>query len=159
MPRVAKRFVAFVGASLLISLASATAPAWAQSTRPLADTVVWTTADDHRHMLEQLGIRRLRPGPTADASAPNAANYDEAKANPYPLLPDPLTLRNGTKVATADAWWSLRRAEIIEDFEREVVGRVPQNVPGVDWSVVAMREWDIGGRRVVGRQLVGQIGR
>jgi hypothetical protein len=43
-------------------------------------------------MLAQLGVRQLRPAPTADASAPNAANYDEAKANPYPPLPDPLTL-------------------------------------------------------------------
>jgi hypothetical protein len=40
-------------------------------------------------------------------------------------------LKNGTKVATADAWWSRRRPEIVEDFEREVVGRVPANVPRV----------------------------
>jgi hypothetical protein len=142
---------------LLVGQAIATASAWAQSSRPPVDTAGWTTADDHRHMLEQLGIRSLRPAPTADASKPNAANYDEAKANPYPLLPDPLTLRDGTKVTTAEAWWGRRRAEIVEDFEREVVGRVPQNVPGVEWSVVATRDWEIGGRRVTGRQLVGRV--
>jgi hypothetical protein len=156
MSRAAKRFVDDV-ALLLVGLALANASAWAQSSLPLVDTAGWTTADDHRQMLEQLGIRSLRPGPAADASAPNAANYDEAKANPYPLLPDPLTLRNGTKVATAEAWWGQRRPEIVEEFEREVVGRVPPNVPSVDWSVVVTREWDIGGRRVVGRQLVGRV--
>ena len=35
--------------------------------------------------------------------APNAANYDESKANPYPNLPDPLVLKNGEKVTTAEA--------------------------------------------------------
>jgi hypothetical protein len=117
----------------------------------------WSTADDHRNMLEQLGIRALRPGRNADASAPNAANYDEALANPFPILPDPLTSKNRTKVTTADAWWSVRRSEIVEDIEREVVGRVPAEVPAVAWSVVATREWEIGGRRVVGRQLVGTV--
>src|SRR4026207_1417006 len=53
-----------------------------------AQTAAWTTADDHRSMLEQLGIQTLRPGRNADASKPNAANYDEALANPYPILPD-----------------------------------------------------------------------
>ncbi len=121
------------------------------------DTSSWTTADDHRNMLEQLGIRALRPGRNADAAALNAANYDEALANPYPILPDPLTLKSGAKVTTADAWWGRRRQEIVEDFEREVVGRVPPGAPSVDWAVVATREWEIGGRRVVGRQLVGTV--
>jgi hypothetical protein len=54
-------------------------------------------------------------------------------------------------------WWSLRRREIVEDFEREVVGRVPANVPRVSWATIATREWTSGGRKVVGRQLVGTI--
>jgi hypothetical protein len=130
--------------------------------RPLAaqspgGATEWTTADDHRDMLARLGITQLRPGRNADAAAPNAANYDETKANPYPNLPDALTLKSGAKVTTADAWWSQRRPEIVEDFEREVVGRVPAQVPAVTWSVVATREWDVAGQRVVGRQLVGRI--
>jgi hypothetical protein len=44
----------------------------------------WTTAEDHRSMMEQLGIKTLRPGPSGNESAPNSANYDEALANPYP---------------------------------------------------------------------------
>jgi hypothetical protein len=34
---------------------------------------------------------------------------------------------------------------------------VPVGVPVVAWSVVATREWEIAGRRVVGRQLVGRV--
>jgi hypothetical protein len=132
-------------------------PAAAQSDVAPVAASAWTTADDHRHMVEQLGIRTLRPGRNPDASAPNAANYDEALANPYPVLPDALTRKSGAKVTTPNAWWNERRPEIVEDFEREVVGRVPAVVPGVTWAVVATREWELGGRRVVGRQLVGTV--
>jgi hypothetical protein len=34
-------------------------------------------------------------------------------------------------VTTAETWWKVRRPEVVEDFEREVVGRVPPNVPKV----------------------------
>src|SRR5271157_1973648 len=87
----------------------------------------WTAAEDHRNMMDQLGIKALRPGPSGNETAPNHANYDESKANPFPNLPDPLTLKNGRKVTTAQVWWNQRRSEIVEDFEREVVGRVPKN--------------------------------
>src|SRR5947209_2765562 len=66
----------------------------------------WTAQQDHQNMMEQLGIKRLRPGPSGQAGATNAANYDPAKANPYPDLPDPLRLNNGEKVTTAEVWWN-----------------------------------------------------
>ena len=44
-------------------------------------------------MMEQLGITRLRPGPSGQPGATNSANYDPAKANPFPDLPDVLTLK------------------------------------------------------------------
>src|SRR5277367_6739422 len=84
-----------------------------------------TAADDHRNMMEQLGIKALRPGPNGNENAPNHANYDESKANPYPDLPDVLKLKNGKRVKNAKVWWNKRRPEIVEDFEREVIGRVP----------------------------------
>ena len=121
-----------------------------------ADAKPWTSQDDHKNMMEQLGIRALRPGPSGNEADPNHANYDEAKANPFPRLPDVLTLKNGKKVTTA-ALWSERRAEIIEDFEREVVGRVPKNVPPVTWTVSATDTGTVAGRRVVGKQLVGHV--
>ena len=39
-------------------------------------------------MKQQLGIKKLRPGPSGNESAPNHANYDESIANPCPQLPD-----------------------------------------------------------------------
>src|SRR5690242_18872434 len=72
----------------------------------------WTTAQDHQNMMAQLGIRKLRPGPSGNESAPNHANYDESTANPFPDLPDVLTLKNGKKVTTAAAWQKERRPEI-----------------------------------------------
>ena len=86
--------------------------------------------------MEMLKITSLRPGANPNnPQAPNAVNYDEAKANPYPILPDPLTLKNGKKVTSAKMWWNQRRPEIVEDFDREVYGRVPKNVPKVKWEV------------------------
>src|SRR5215216_6481468 len=116
----------------------------------------WTSQEDHKNMMEQLGIRALRRGPSGNEADSNHANYDEAKANPFPKLPDVLTLKSGRKVTTA-ALWSQRRAEIIEDFEREVLGRVPKNVPTVTWTVAATDTGTVGGRRVVGKQLVGHV--
>ena len=115
------------------------------------------TAADHQQMLTQLGIRALRPGPSGNEAAPNHANYDEATANPFPDLPPVLTLKNGRKVTTADAWWKQRRPEIVEDFEREVIGRVPRTVPRVTWTVVSTTRGMMGGREVVGKQLRGHV--
>ncbi|HEY3516164.1 MAG TPA: acetylxylan esterase, partial [Gammaproteobacteria bacterium] len=143
------------GATIVAALLGSTVQA--QPSGGVAVAAQWTTSQDHRDMQSQLGIHELRPGRNADASAPNAANYDEALANPFPILPDPLVAKSGEKITTAEAWWSVRRPQIIEDFEREVVGRVPAEVPVVSWSVVATREWKIAGKRVVGRQLVGIV--
>ena len=52
--------------------------------------------------MEQLGIKKLRPGPSGRKGATNEANYDVAKANPFPDLPDALTLKNGQKVTTSE---------------------------------------------------------
>jgi hypothetical protein len=53
--------------------------------------------------------------------------------------------------------WTQRRAEIVEDFDREVLGRVPKAVPAVTWTVTRTVESTVGGRPVVGRQLVGHV--
>jgi hypothetical protein len=121
------------------------------------EPVTFTTQEDHRNMQEQLGITRLRPGPSGNPSAPNSANYDEALANPFPKLPEVLRLKNGEPVTTPEMWWSKRRPEIVEDFEREVVGRVPPNVPKVTWSVVETRETMHGDVPVVEKQLIGKV--
>ena len=119
-------------------------------------TKEWTAADDHQNMLNQLGITALRPGPSGDEKAPNAANYDESLANPFPRLPLLLTLNDGRTVTTP-ALWSERRREIVEDFESEVYGRIPANVPKVTWTVAETVKSDVGGHPVIGKHLVGRV--
>ena len=122
----------------------------------LAPPKMWTAQQDHQDMLDRLGIKTLRPGPSGNESAPNHANYDEALANPYPNLPDVLTLKNGRKVTSA-AMWTARRKEIVEEFDREVYGRVPASVPAVTWTVTRTVDATVGGRAVVGRALTGHV--
>lgn len=119
--------------------------------------VTMSTQEDHRQMLSQLGITKLRPGPNGNESAPNHANYDESKANPFPKLPEALTLRDGKPVKTAEDWWNKRRPEIVEDFEREVYGRIPKNVPKVTWSVAETREIKVGDVPVVEKVYRGKV--
>lgn len=118
--------------------------------------VVWTAAEDHQNMMDQLGIKALRPGPSGSTTpgTPNMANYDVTKANPYPDWPEILTLKNGKKVTTAEGW-KQRRAEIVEDFDREVLGRVPKTVPKITWTVEQTVNTQIGGMPVIGKQLNG----
>jgi lysophospholipase L1-like esterase len=116
-----------------------------------------TAADDHRNMMEQLGIKALRPGPSGNENAPNHANYDESKANPFPNLPDALTLKSGAKVTTPAMWWNQRRPEIVEDFEREVLGRVPKNAPKVTWTVASTTNGMSGANAIVEKKLVGHV--
>ena len=108
--------------------------------------------------MEQLHLTTLRPG--VDGFNPyelNAQNTDEAKSNPYPLLPDPLTLKNGKPVTTAEAWEKQRRPEIVEDFNREVYGRVPKNLPKVTWQVLKTTKSHEGAVPVITKQLVRHV--
>ncbi len=118
----------------------------------------WTTAEDHADMMRRLDITELRPGPSGNESDANHANYDEALANPFPKLPDALRMQNGSKVTTAKQWREKRRPEIVELFEHEVLGRVPKDVPKVQWSVVSANDTSkVGPRTVHMRRLVGKV--
>ncbi|MGB2863468.1 MAG: hypothetical protein WBC05_09105 [Sedimentisphaerales bacterium] len=116
------------------------------------------TAEDHQRMMDLLGIKSLRPGRNGmNPQADNYANYDESKANLYPNLPDPLVLKNGQKVTTAEMWWNQRRPEIVEDFDREIYGRVPRNTPKVNWEVTGTTNEKNGEVPVITKQLVGHV--
>ncbi len=116
-----------------------------------------TTQQDHERMLGLLGITALRPGPSGNPKAPNAANSDETKANPYANLPDPLVLKDGRKVTSAELWWNVRRPEIVEDFNREVYGRVPENLPKVNWELTGTTKEINGDVPVITKQLIGHV--
>jgi hypothetical protein len=121
-----------------------------------------TAQEDRQRLMDLLHITSLRNGANgSNPQAPNYANYDESKANPYPDLPDPLLLKNGKKVTNAKMWWEQRRPEIVEDFDREIYGRVPKVMPGVKWEVTnTTEERMVSGRDVVAvvtKQLVGHV--
>ena len=102
-----------------------------QEKKTLAPPVVMSAQQDHDRLMSLLNITSLRRGADGrNAEAPNAANYDESKANPFPTLPDPLVLKNGKKVTTAKAWWNQRRSEIVEDFDRRSMVECPGKLPG-----------------------------
>jgi hypothetical protein len=116
------------------------------------------TAEDHKRMMDLLGIKSLRPGRNGmNPQAENYANYDESRANPYPNLPDPLVLKNGQKVTTSQTWWNQRRPEIVEDFDREIYGRVPMNSPKVNWEVTGTTNEKDGEVPVITKELVGHV--
>jgi hypothetical protein len=108
-----------------------------------------TAEEDLKRMCALLNVEPLLKRP--------AYNYDESKANPYPELPDPLVLKNGEKVADPATWWTKRRPEIVEDFEREVYGRPPKETPKVTWEVVSTTPGKNGDVETVTKQLVGHV--
>jgi hypothetical protein len=109
--------------------------------------------DDHRNMMDQLGLKALRRG-----ASPNDPNiYDQANANRFMAsMPDVLKMKDETRVTRADQW-PARRAEILEDFEREVYGRVPSNVPKINWEVTETTRGQSGSVATITRTLVGHV--
>src|SRR5207245_1612513 len=60
-------------------------------------------------------------------------------------------------VTSARMWWKERRPEIVEDFDREIYGRVPKNVPAVRWEVVSTTQEKNGDFAVVTKKLLGHV--
>jgi len=119
--------------------------------------VVHLNADqDHQRILDLLHITSLRRGPDGDPKSSNAANVDESKVRPY-SIPDPLLLKNGHKVTSAQIWWSQRRPQIVDDFDREILGRVPANVPQVRWEVVSTTREMNENIPVFTKKLIGHV--
>jgi hypothetical protein len=151
------------GPVALALLALAVAPAARSADPPpeharLPPPVELTAQQDHQRLMDLLRITALRPGADPrNPQAPNAVNGDEAKANPYPKLPDPLVLKNGQKVTSPTIWWEQRRPEIIADFDREIYGRVPAQTPRVNWEVTRTSQEKNGDVPVITRQLVGHV--
>jgi hypothetical protein len=117
-----------------------------------------TAEQDRQRTLDLLHITALRPGANNhSANLPNAVNYDESKANPYPNLPNPLTLNNGKKVTSAKMWWKVRRPQIVEYFDQDVYGREPAHLPAVRWEVVSTAQEKVGGVAVITKHLVGHV--
>src|SRR4030042_5442931 len=125
-----KKTVSFVTILLLLTGISS-----GQFSKQAMDSIRKLTGEDYRYMLNQIGITSVRPGPSGTPGQPNQANYDESKAAQYTSVPDPLLMNNGKRVKSAKVWWKKRRPELVELFDRELYGRIPENVPGVTWKM------------------------
>ena len=129
----------------------------AQNNTMSRDTIAKYTRQDFAQMKEQLGITLPnRPGPSGNPSDANAANTDENKVVPY-TLPDPLVTSNGTQVLTEKTWWNSRRQEIVAQFESEMYGHVPNNIPNVSWTVVSEKDTTAGPYPVTETLLIGKV--
>lgn len=129
----------------------------AQLSASARDSLNKLTQADHKNMLQQLGIEKLRQGANgSDPKAANAANYDENIANPYPILPNPLLFKNGKKINSPKKWWK-HRPEIVEDFDREIYGRMPKNTPKVDWQITKTTDTTLGNIPVTINKLMGKV--
>ncbi len=115
------------------------------------------TQADYKNMLQQLKITATRPGPSGNPNDANAANTDETKASPYTSLPDPLLLKNGQKVTNAGIWWNKRRTEIVNDFEQEMYGHVPNATPKVYWEIISTVDTSFGKIKAITKNLVGRV--
>jgi hypothetical protein len=136
----------------VLALSAITAGVRAAGQAPAAAPVQLTREEDHARTMKELGLTALPRG----AVSASVETYDESKANPYPTLPDPLVMKNGRKVTSA-ALWRARRAEILEDFEREVYGRRPKVTPKVTWEVKSTTNGMNGEVPVVTKELVGHV--
>jgi len=152
--------------SLTLSLALLLTPALAQTPAPQTGIQPATPQpaaatpaqpNDHQHMLDQLHIAALRPGVAQNGTGPNPVNWDESKANPWPNLPNPLVLNNGKPVKSAKVWTTQRRPELVELFDRDILGRVPANVPAVHWEVVSTTPGSENGIATVTKRLIGHV--
>lgn len=128
-----------------------------QFSQQARDSIAKLSSIDHQLMKDKLGISiPNRRGPSGDPNSPNSANFDESKVNSY-TLPEPLLLNNGTEVNTEKMWEEMRRAEIVEDFDNEIYGRIPDNVPQVQWKIVSSKDTTIGKYPIKEKTLSGVV--
>ena len=152
-------YLCLFAATIFASAAALQAPAQtpASSAASYPPVVHLTSEQDHQRTLALLHIQSLRPGRAGSPTSPNAANYDEAKAGPYTKLPDPLVLNNGKPVTSAKLWWTERRPQIVELFDRDIYGRVPAHTPPVRWEVASTQHETNGEFAVITKRLIGHV--
>jgi len=72
-------------------------------------------------------------------------NYYEDKVSKY-TLPDPLIMRDGTRVTDAQMWRTRRRPELLELFQTQVYGRAPIGRPeNMTFKVFDLEHKALGG--------------
>jgi hypothetical protein len=153
--KIAKVFLASSASLTLIT------PVAAQTQAPPAApdraAITAASAAERDRELKLVGITAMQPPATAyDIGKPGNANYDEAKANPYPKLPDILTMNDGTEVTTP-AQWKKRRGEIKAMFDENVYGKYPAHIPSVTWKVDSVEQMTVQGIPAIVKHITGQV--
>jgi hypothetical protein len=67
-----------------------------------------------------------------------------------------LVFKDGKSVKTAKDWQK-RKLEIVEDFDREIYGRMPKNTPKVKWEIISEKDTVEGTYPVKVKELVGHV--
>lgn len=83
-------------------------------------------------------------------------NYYEEKIPPY-TLPDPLKMNDGRRVVDSQMWLKERRPEILQMFQTEIYGKVPDTAPKVRWEVASTDPKARDGAAVM-KRVVGYMG-
>ena len=112
---------------------------------------------DHQRLLDLAGIKQLRPPSSNDPKSANPTNYDESKANQFPKLPAPLLLNDGKPVTSAEMWWNRRRPQIVDLFNREILGQPPASLPIVTWQLLSTTRENNGPYPIVFKRLAGHV--
>ena len=138
--------------------APAAAPAAPPAAGPPPNPNAAATAADHKNMMD--AARHQGAASRSERQRVGAEPRQLRRGRSpirIPNLPDPLTLKNGKKVTSADVWWKQRRPEIVEDFDREVLGRVPRTCRRSRGACNRTEQFEVGGRPVVGKELIGAV--
>ncbi|MDG1276200.1 MAG: acetylxylan esterase [Algoriphagus sp.] len=146
-----KPFLLSLGFFLFLYLST-----FAQQSQQSRDSISKLSQADHLLMMEKLGLESLRPGPSGNPAAPNAANADESKATPFSTLPDPLIFDNGNLVKNKKDW-EKRRMELKEHFDKEIYGRMPENIPNVSWEIIEEKDSLFGDVKARFKKLIGHV--
>ena len=81
----------------------------------------------------------------AGLAQPKDVIYDEAQVPAY-VLPDPLVMQDGTKVADAETWKSRRRPEVLRLFEEHVFGRSANRPEEIAFRIASLDAGALGGK-------------
>jgi len=118
--------------------------------------VTFTADQDHRNMMDQLGIKALRPGPSGNEKASNHAITMSRRPISIPISPtrsssttaSPSPRRRCGGINAVPRSWTCMRSTFTAAF---------QNVPSVKWTVTAIDHEMIGFNRVIAKDLIGEV--
>lgn len=129
----------------------------ARKRTPEQQAIIDASIKEEQREMAVLGITALqRPANAVHPGQSDFANYDEAKANPYPKLPALMTMDDGSKVTTP-AQWEKRKAEIKAMFDEYVYGKYPTHIPKVTWKVESVTAENIDGIKAIVKHVVGHV--